>query len=348
MRRSSMDRRKDILSVMNRPIHVAFFGASVTEQSVHHATGERTGYVNAFDDTFASIRNIRTSRVSAGSSDVMDAGVVYVEKVAALGPDICILDWVTPSLQDCDPRIVQQIYYRLMEHDILPVTILFPRTDRRQKDIPIAREMARISTEFGFPYFDAMDMLGDEPLEGLLRDTVHTTAHGALVYAGIVDRILSQVKLPEAPLPKPKAPFFVVKATAESASPNAVRKFQLDVRKAEKGPLGLCLVLEQRVGPYSPVINVSTQRADGEREVLEVYSVFDAWCHRERQCTKRITNWLTAEDLRSLTGTVRNETPKLVNQVRSKPMPPRARHLRPRGDLYVVADREISCTVVWS
>ncbi|SNR72543.1 hypothetical protein [Puniceibacterium sediminis] len=76
---------------------------------------------------------------------MMDAGVVYVEKVLDLKPDICILDWATSALQDCDPRMVQQIYHRLMEHEILPVTLLFPPRDRVQKDIPIARKMARIA-----------------------------------------------------------------------------------------------------------------------------------------------------------------------------------------------------------
>jgi hypothetical protein len=52
------------------------------------------------------------SRVSAGSSNIADAAVIYVEKVIALALQICVLDWVTPALQACDPRLVQQVYYQ--------------------------------------------------------------------------------------------------------------------------------------------------------------------------------------------------------------------------------------------
>jgi hypothetical protein len=45
----------------------------------------------------------------AGFGNIADAAVIYVEKVIALALQICVLDWVTPALQACDPRLVQQV-----------------------------------------------------------------------------------------------------------------------------------------------------------------------------------------------------------------------------------------------
>lgn len=335
---------------MDVPTHVAFFGASVTEQSVHHATQERTGFVNYFMDELAGTHGFKVSRVSAGSSDIMDAGIVYVEKILKLKPDICVLDWVTPSLMDCDPRIVQQVYYRLMEYDILPVTVLFPRTDRVQKDIPLAQEMARISREFDLPFFDVSDLLGDVGLETILRDTVHTNAAGARLYAEIILDILKQTQRPSGPLPRKVAPFHVMQALSSAKVPLASRRVQIDVENPKDRPVEFCLVLEQRVGPYSPILNVQvvTGSSDNRPEELEAYSIFDPWCHRERQCAKRITNWQNVDDLRQILLTVRDQTPGLVNQLDVEKMSPGERHLKPRGALYVIADRMLLCDVKWS
>ncbi len=90
--------------------HVVFFGASVTEQDTHHATGVLSGFVTYFQTHLAA--GWQVSRISAGSSNIADAAVIYVEKVIALAPQICVLDWVTPALQACDPRLVQQVYYQ--------------------------------------------------------------------------------------------------------------------------------------------------------------------------------------------------------------------------------------------
>lgn len=337
------------LTTMGRLTRVAFFGASVTEQSLHHATNERTGFVNFFEDELAESCGVSVSRISAGSSDIMDAGIVYVDKVVEMNPDICILDWVTPSLQDCDPRIVQHIYYRLMECDILPVTVLFPRTDRIQREIPIAKEMFRISKEFDLPFFDISEMIGQVDLGDILRDTVHTNSAGAEIYANTIAEILRKIKLPSEPLPKLVKPFQVMKVNVSSETPLSARKVKLDVQYITGSDMNFCLILEQRVGPYSPVLDISAiKNGTDASECLERYSIFDPWCHRERQCIKRITNWLSAENIKGIIITVADQTPRLVQQIEVENLPPAKRHLKPRGDLYIVSDQHLMCSANWS
>lgn len=335
---------------LNKKTHVVFFGASVTEQSVHHATGERTGFVNYFIDEFSEKNDFLVSRISAGSSDVMDAGIVYVEKVIALKPDICVLDWVTPSLKECDPKIIQQIYARLLEHDILPVTILLPRTDRVQRDIPIAKEMARICMDFDLPFYDVADRMEGVPYETFLRDVVHTNAVGAKLYAEMLLDILKSVPVHAKILRKPDIPFHVIEVLTAGKVPLSARRLEIKIENPEHGEIDICVVLEQRVGPYSPLINVLVSDHDGEIETskLETYSIFDPWCHRERQCIKRLTNWHRVESPGRFIVQVINQTPGLASRLKTPPMPANNRHLKPRGSLYIVSDRNLAASAKWS
>ncbi|KAA8610001.1 SGNH/GDSL hydrolase family protein [Salipiger aestuarii] len=333
---------------MKEPVNLVFFGASVTEQSEHHATKERTGYVNVFEEEMAEAAGYRVSRISAGSSDLMDAGVVYTERVIAQKPDICVIDWVTPSLTECDPRIVRQVYYRLMEHDILPVTVLLPRKDRVQKDIPIAVEMARISEEFDLPFFDALDYLGDIDLDTILRDTVHTNEAGAKAYAQVMQQILQKVEKRSKPFPPCVPPFQVLTVESPRKPPLIARNIDIRVRPAVSGPVEFCLVMEQRVGPYSPILDVEVASGAGDLESVETYPIFDPWCHRERQCIKRITNWQKTDDLSRIRLSAMDRTPGLVQKIDAPPVAPNERHLKPRGDLFIIADRIVPCSVEWS
>lgn len=329
-------------------MRITFFGASVSEQDVHHATGEMTGFVSYFQANLAQNYDYEISRVTAGSSDVMDAGIVYTERVVALKPDICVLDWVTPSLMECDPRIVQQIYYRLMEHDILPVTLLLPRTDRDQKEIPLSQEMIRISKEFDLPLFVMEDYLGDQPLENnILRDIVHTTALGAKAYAEVVAKILEDIRLPTKPLPKRRAPFHVLKIETANPVPLSARKVEITLRDPRPEPTEFTLVLEQRVGPYSPTLDVDVTSIDGETRHLETYPVFDPWCHRERTCVKRVTNWHNEPGVERITLHAGEYNPGIVAKMDVEQIPANSRHLKPRGDFFIIADRLVICTMKW-
>lgn len=329
---------------------VTFFGASVTEQSVHHVTKDRTGFVNYFEDELAEAHGFKVSRVSAGSSDVKDAGVVYVERVIEENPDICILDWVTPALQDCDPRFVQQIYFRLMEYDIFPVTVLLPRTDRNQRDIPLAREMARICERFSLPFYDVSEMLGDIRIDEILRDVVHTNAYGAEVYAKIMLKILKDTPRLAEPLPKPVPPLHVMTVEPEATPKLSAKRLSITVKqKAEAEKLAFSLVMEQRVGPYSPVLNIRVQQApDGAFEQVDQFNVFDAWCHRERQCIKSISNWIEVDDMASIEVAVADHSPALAQKVAEEVVPAKDRHLKPRGDIYIVSDTLLLCSAAYA
>jgi len=323
--------------------HLLFFGASVTEQNFHHGTGEMTGFVSYFEANMAKAKGLRVSRVSAGSSDLTDAALVAVEEVIAAAPDICVIDWLTPALSECDPRFVLQIYMRLLEAGIRPITVLFLRTDRIQAETQIGQEMIRICDRLKLPLFDAVELLEDHEIHEILRDTVHTSTEGARLYAEWIDGILDQIEETLPPKPDEPAPFTVVEVPF---SDDVLACRTLTVRNldpADTEPMDFCLVMQQRVGPYSPVLDVLSREGSEMREIGK-FSIWDPWCYRERQCTKRLMNWHSGP-MQELQFSVSETAPRYAQSPQETSAPFTERHLKPRGKLYLVATRPVHVSV---
>ena len=124
-------------------MHICFFGASVSEQTRHHSTQEITGYITYLSEVITAGSDILISRVTSGSNTIDDAGIIYVHRVVELQPDICVLDWSTPANNDCDFSSVKFIYSELLSHKIIPLTAIFPRSDRDQSVTPITIKLQK-------------------------------------------------------------------------------------------------------------------------------------------------------------------------------------------------------------
>jgi hypothetical protein len=331
---------------MAQPRHVVFFGASVTEQHVHSGTGELSGFVTYFERHFAAGLNLKVSRVSAGSSDLTDAAMVYVEEVIALKPDICILDWATPALTECDPRFIHQIYFRLMAHDILPVTVIFPRGDRAQRDIPITREMSGLSQAYDLPFYDMTPLLKTYGMDVVLRDVVHTTAEGARIYAeavaALIPRLPPRLRFAFAT----PIPFCVTALVCDPPPPDSFRKITVTNLAKTDEPVEFTLVMQQRVGPYSPVLDVRSFGPDGGGE-LPPYPLWDVWCHRERQTAKKIMHWHKGPFQRIEIGVSRTD-PDYATSPESVPVDFANRRIRQRGTLFLISDTPQNCSVSYA
>jgi len=331
---------------MAQPRHIVFFGASVTEQHIHNATGEVSGFVTYFEQHLAEGLGVRVSRVSAGSSDLTDAAMVYVEEVIALKPDICFLDWATPALTSCDPRFIHQIYFRLMQHDILPVTLIFPRRDRAQRDLPITREMSGLSQAYDLPFFDATPLLKKYGTDVVLRDVVHTTAEGARIYAeavaALIPRLPSRLRFAFAS----PVPFVVTELVSEVPPPDTFRKMIVTNLAKDDRPLEFTMVMQQRVGPFSPILDVRSFGPTGGTE-LPPFPLWDVWCHRERQTTKKIMHWHKGPFHR-IEFNISQTDPNYASSPEAEPVEFANRRIRQRGKLYLIADRPQTCSVSYA
>ncbi len=129
-----------------------FFGASVIEQNRHHSTQEITGYATYFSEVITSDNDIITSRVTSGSNMIDDAGVIYVHRVVELQPDICVIDWATPTKDDCDLSSIEFVYSQLLSNKIIPLTVIFPRADREQSVTPISLKLRIFCDSYPLPF----------------------------------------------------------------------------------------------------------------------------------------------------------------------------------------------------
>lgn len=326
--------------------HIVFFGASVTEQHVHNATGEVSGFVTYFERHLAEGLDVKVSRVSAGSSDLTDAALVYVEDVIALKPDVCILDWVTPALTSCDPRFIQQVYFRLMEHGILPVTVIFPRRDRPQRELPITREMSALCQAYDLPFFDATPLLKKHGVDTVLRDVVHTTPEGARIYAEAIAGLIPRLPLALRFAFATPAPFVVTEILPEGPLPEAFRRITVTNMAPDDQPAEFCIIMQQRVGPYSPVLDVRSVTPAGA-ENLPVFSLWDVWCHRDRQTIKKIMHWHSGL-LHRMEFTISATAPDFAISPEAERVEQGARRIRQRGKLYLVADRALNCRAAYA
>jgi len=328
---------------MSKALHVTFFGASVTEQSIHHATGEVTGYVTYYEQHFAQEKNIKVSRVSAGSCNLTDAAIIYVNKVIALKPDICVIDWATTAISDCDIRFVNQVYNLLVANRIVTLTVILPRTDRVQSETLIADKMRRVSDRFGMPFHDVSTLISGDALSTALRDIVHTSPEGAKMYAHFMNEFITAVDLDNHTFTIEAPPFFVNEIATATALPLSAKQITVSASPDIREDVEYSVMLEQRVGPYSPVLQILS--GEGSESVLmQRFSLWDPWCYRERQCLKPLMDWASGK-LSKVILRVCSDDPPYSNAKEPTYVEPSARHIKPRGSLYLVSTQPVNCSV---
>lgn len=328
---------------MSKPLRVAFFGASVTEQSIHHATGEITGYVSYFEKFLAPQRDYQVFRVSAGSCHLTDAAMVYLNNIIEYKPDICVIDWATSAITECDQRFIDQLYNSLISSGIITMTVILPRVDRAQSETQIAAMMRQTSEKFGMPFHDISSMIADEEIPLILRDIVHTSAKGAKRYAELIDGFIAEIDASSYSFPSAPIPFFVTEIVSPVDAPLSTKQIVVSASSGAHSDLEYCVMLQQRIGPYSPVLEILLD-SPGDARRLENFSLWDPWCYRERQCLKPLMGW-AAGPFSRITFKVSADNPNYAASSEQTYAEPGSRHIKPRGSLYVVSTRPVECSV---
>jgi hypothetical protein len=180
-------------------MHFCFFGSSVTEQDRHHLTLEPTGYVTCFEHLIKTYSpHSSVSRISQGGSHLNSAGVLLIDDVVSLHPDICFFEWHSTGLASYEYcNELAWACYKLSLNSILPVILVFPRTDRLQTETTLFKGAVRISALSGV---DIINLSFPRDTSLYLRDSVHTTSEGGQYLANeILARInhLNTHKTPE-------------------------------------------------------------------------------------------------------------------------------------------------------
>lgn len=322
-----------------------FFGASVTEQTASHSTGEITGYVTCLETDYT----YSLDRISAGSCSIHDAGILLLDDVISKSPDVCFLEWCTSLKIDRDLNVVTYICKSLASHGIAPVPLILPRSDRANRDTELAGDLIRVCRTLGCPTLDLSGSLVEAATSEILRDVVHTTLDGAKFYA---NRISAFIESEEFVIPSkqelvilsdrlPSQPINISTVEGRNREPLNITARRLRLRlsrpKSSKPDevVKASIFADVRVGPWTG--KVSTVYGSHFEEQVDM---FDRWCFRERQCLKKLTpEILFEESTLDLHLVVSEQRPSLqgIPQEHHHAFSPFRPSLKVRGRIYVVS-----------
>lgn len=244
-------------------MQIAFFGASVTEQS---GDGSYIYHLQAL------IPHCQILKFGFGACHFDDAGFHKLEDVLKEAPERVILEWNTTGLSAFNMLKLGSVVRRILESGALPSILVLPRRD----SIGMAPRVAEVQVrefcqQYRVPMLDLTP--GFEP-DGLLRDMVHTTPAGAAHYAVQIARWLA------ASPPRPSdeclgLPMLSPTFHQVSAQISAEERLTLHVLRSGE-PLEE-IVAEVIVGP--DMVNLEIE-VDGRVHLL---SLVDRWCYYERR-----------------------------------------------------------------
>jgi hypothetical protein len=270
-------------------LRIHCFGASVTAQATNHATGEQTGYAqnlkNLLEKDFPDLDFIVTA---AGTSHFDQAGYCLLQEVLKSNPDVLILDWHTTGLGEFNNQLWLAAIQQIKDSGIITLIALFPRRDdfengTERPNIKQARDCAggciKLVDQAAFSEFNP---------EVHLKDMVHTTPAGGIYYAELLAEIIKKSLLDGGDKVRLENPCEKTGSQPRIKVPS-VSKHSIDVDfiscisiliefEGENTINTPSLILDHKVGPFSPVIEFSL---NGSHERL--ISLWDPWCYWTRQ-----------------------------------------------------------------
>lgn len=332
---------------------VVVLGASVSAQSVDHKSGRLTGYSEALkskscdDFPIAEIER----RTYAGNR-LSDGGLLRLAEVVKLRPDICLFEPLiedrTRGVRATDDEILF-VYASLVDAGIVPITVMLPVPEQRHpRGNPEYARYDALCRKHGLP--TVLVDLSDLPsIAEYITTSPHTSEAGAHLYADQIIRGLvalgDPARLMEAihDLPQPTdIPLHVLRLSkVRRGGREGEMTFALQARS--DAPVTARLVQLQRIGPWSPVIEMRCT-GDGEPPRTETLSVWDPYCHFERHSYVNLAVFtLTPGTTVEIELRIADADPDYSRCRRAVENWPTAteRKLMPLGHAFVIADGEV-------
>jgi hypothetical protein len=254
---------------------VLVYGASVTAQKDE----------GGFYQHLKNQRGFDLLRISFGASHLQFAGLAMISKVLAEKPDVCVLDWVTPSTKSFPDGIVERINRILIQHNIFPIWVLFPRTDDPYCSRECCEQIkAHASESVWVRSFVESDFGNNSDLKSILRDVVHTNKEGAQLYAKFIEEILldyhsSNYELCSDINQNQSISESIPLLLQHNFTINKDNSYKLRLTILDKCDLNIFVLCQ--IGPTSPVIDVKLKKNE---KVVNTYqrNVVDPWCYYTR------------------------------------------------------------------
>lgn len=259
-------------------LRISFFGASITAQK------EPEGYVGEFK----KLHSGPVFQHGYPSQQLYNAGICYIDSVFEDKPHILFLDWsVRYDLRDEEKDCLQDnnrtelieqlskdaisvIVKKCSMKKIVPVFLHMPRIGNYAQII--RKTIDEYSKQFQYVCFNLLDSItGEHQL--FLRDSCHTNLLGAREYAKYIYQFLTNYSC------------FVIPASMKIFSSHLENIQSISLKATIFQNLrfkikGYLIGISQKIGPYSGVVLLKSQQNSME------YSLWDKWCHFERNTIK--------------------------------------------------------------
>lgn len=238
---------------------IVFYGASVTQQ--------RNGYVNHF----AKLSKAKVLKFGFGGMHLNDAGICFIDKVVELKPEICFVDWFSTAYSNQDSNLefyIDAIAEKLLKVDCRVIFLFLPnKRNAKECDWENLYSFAKnYLKKQGLEFICIDEALSDCTPEEILRDEIHSTEKGSMLYAeAIYDYLQNYPQLPKA-----------------EVHPNIYSSISaLLVKRGFDKELileGECHIqgFHLQIGPWSGIVNIKTD--DGRFKE----NTWDWWCYYGR------------------------------------------------------------------
>jgi hypothetical protein len=274
---------------------VVCFGASVTQQERNHVTNEITGYAPHLRALLSSsILDAELEVIAAGSAHFDCAGYSLLSDVIVKSPDVLILDWHATGLDRFNQLQWHSFISELLDNNILILIAVFPRRScfESRSMRPNFYQAEEVCCET-IKIVDGYQFRDFSP-EKHLRDEVHTTPAGALLYAeNLFAEIDSLIKMNPSKSEDAGAnmgPFYIASSKRPSVGKHVLcydSYLEFDSIELVCTPDGTlprpAILFDAFIGPDSPVLLV--QEAGSDDRLL---SLWDPWCHFSRNNYRRL------------------------------------------------------------
>lgn len=262
---------------------IVCYGASVTAQKF------KTGYFENLKEVLKSKKHT-LGRVAFGGSHFEYAGYACIRDVLEKKPDICIIDWLTPSMKGFSEFKIDLLNSALISHDCIPIWFYFPRVSNFDIESNAYNQVLSSCKKFGVDFIDVRSKLLDFKKDPTvyLRDDVHTTEQGAIVYSKTIFEKLTEIEIEfQEKLKKLKStPTF--NNSSEYFLPNI---YKIDYTIKDTQALGfefehdgnrLEIFFETEVGPHLSYLNMIIEDSKNEIVVDKIFNNADPWSYYKR------------------------------------------------------------------
>jgi hypothetical protein len=246
---------------------IGVFGASVTAQ--------KTGYATRLASLFSESVRI----FGYGGMHLSNAGICYIDRVLAVNPRLCFIDWFSTAYSEVSDRTLIYIDTLIEKFQRINCEVVFLFLPHAGVKSEFYRFCSEHLASRKVMQIDLRTSLADHPLEYYLRDGVHTNDIGSDLYSKIIfTEYTSKRDEIKRVIPLDPTPY-------ENISSIAVNRSFLDGFALDGN--GEIIGMEAEVGPHSGFVRVESDQNS------ETVNTWDRWCHYCRDhfiLNRRITS----------------------------------------------------------